>query len=138
MYIDIDIMKFDIPTTARSRHCPVHLEFVLTVLRPLGPVWAGVMQGFQDGAYPNQSDVVCLPMIDMNLSYMYCIYSTLKYVSSKAEQTFDHLVYWKANTIVAGEPEGSDTQSIGARLEGFHTEMSLLWYIEKAMDNSGL
>jgi len=43
--------------------------------------------------------------------------------------TFDQPLYWKAKTIVAGEPEGIGLQSIVVRLEGFHTEMSLLGYI---------
>jgi len=66
-----------------------HLDILLTVsrqLRSVTPGWAGVMQGFQDGAYPGQSDVVFLSMIDMNPSDMACIYSTLKYVSGLAEK----------------------------------------------------
>jgi len=82
-------------------------------------------------------------MIPRDMSWSY---STLNYVSSLAEKTthvtfivtFDQPLYWKAKTIVAGEPDGSGMQSIVVRLEGFHTEMSLLGYIGKLMDNSGL
>jgi len=41
--------------------------------------------------------------------------------------TFDQPLYWKAKTIVAGEPEGSGMQSNVVRLEGFYTEISLLY-----------
>ena len=61
-------------------------DFVLKVARPLrppSPVRSGYMQTVQAGPFPGQSDLVFLPMIDLSLSGMDCIHSTLNVLWSK-------------------------------------------------------
>ena len=88
-------------------------DFVLKMarlFRPSSPGWSGYMQMIQDGSFAGQSDVVFLPMIDLNPSDMNCVYSTLKFVVKQADRvsnvpvvTFDQPLYWKAMNIVSNE-----------------------------------
>ena len=52
--------------------------------------------------------------------------------------TFDQPLYWKAISIIANEPVGSDLKRVVLRLGGFHIEMSYLGSIGHLMDDSGL
>ena len=123
-------------------------DFVLKMarlLRPSSPGWSGYMQMIQDGSFAGQSDVVFLPMIDLNPSDMNCVYSTLKFVVKQADRvsavpvvTFDQPLYWKAMNIVSNEIQGSDLKPLIVRLEAFHTQMSFLGSIGKLMENTGL
>lgn len=107
--------------------------------------WSGFMQMIRDGEYPGKSDVVFLPMIDMNASDISCVYSTLNFICSQARcygvtpvVTFDQPLYWKAYTIIANEMPDSSLKSLVLRLGGFHTEMSFLGCIGHIMSGSGL
>lgn len=107
--------------------------------------WSGFMQMIRDGEYPGKSDVVFLPMIDMNASDISCVYSTLNFICSQARcygvtpvVTFDQPLYWKAYTIIANEMPVSSLKSLVLRLGGFHTEMSFLGCIGHIMSGSGL
>ena len=81
----------------------------------------------------------------MNPSDMTCVYSTLKFIRNHAHQhnvtpfiTFDQPLWWKAQSIIFSETEGSDTRKVILRLGGFHTEMSFLGYIGHIMSGSGI
>ena len=123
-------------------------DFILKVARPLRPLcpgWSGYMQAIQTGQFPGQSDMVFLPMIDLNPSDLNCIYSTLRFVAEQAKRvstvpvvTFDQPLYWKAMTIVSNELQDSDLKSVIVRLGAFHTQMSFLGCIGKIMEDSGL
>lgn len=109
------------------------------------PAWSGMMQTLHHGEYPGQSDVVFLPMIDLNPSDPSCIYSTLKFVSNQAKKqnvtpilTFDQPLYWKALTIIHAQPLGCDLKHLVLRLGGFHMQMSFLGAIGHLMADSGL
>ena len=115
------------------------------LLQTSRPGWSGMMQILHHGEYPGQSDVVFLPMIDLNPSDPSCIYSTLKFVSSQAKKqnvtpilTFDQPLYWKAMTIIHSQPLGSDLKRLVLRLGGFHMQMSFLGAIGHLMADSGL
>ncbi|PIK60571.1 hypothetical protein BSL78_02507 [Apostichopus japonicus] len=91
------------------------------------PAWSGMMQMLHHGQYPGQSSVTFLPMIDLDPSDPSCIYSTMKFVSSRAKQqnvtpilTFDQPLYWKAMTIIQSQPVCSDLKRVVLRLGGCH------------------
>ena len=52
--------------------------------------------------------------------------------------TFDQPLWWKAQTIVANEPEDSPLKSVVVQIGGLHTEMSFLGCIGPLKENSGL
>ncbi|CAC5394804.1 unnamed protein product [Mytilus coruscus] len=108
------------------------LDILIKVLWPLKspvPGWSGLMQMVCTGNNPGLSNVTFLPMIDVNPSYMSCVYSTLKFVSKEASYhnrtpviNFDQPLYLKALMITCGE----ECKNVVVRLSGFNTEMSFL------------
>ena len=84
-------------------------------------------------------------MIDVDPTDPFCIYTTMKFVSSHARRydatptlTFDQPLYWKALTIIQSQPDGSDLKGMVFRLGGFHMQMSFLGSIGHLMAGSGL
>ena len=66
-------------------------------------------------SYPGKSNILFLPMIDLNASDMSCIYSTLNYLLKFARNnnfhpivTFDQPLFWKASMIIQESQMGSD------------------------------
>ena len=110
------------------------------------PGWSGMMQMLNTGKdHPGQSEVIFLPMIDMNPGDLTCIYSTLEFINNQATHyqvtpilTFDQPLWWKAMTIIENEASGSPLKSIVLRLGGFHVLMSFLGAIGHLMAGSGL
>ena len=88
-----------------------------------------------------KSEVLFLPIIDLNPSDETCIYSTFLYLQSQAEQlsipttciTFHQPLWLKAVEIIA---EGS--LRIVCRLGGFHIMLSFLGSIDSMIKGSGL
>lgn len=109
------------------------------------PGWSGMMKLLNTGDHPGQSSVIFLPLIDMDPGDLTCIYSTLHFVCSHAARyqvtpilTFDQPLWWKAMSIIEGEPSDSPLKSIILRLGGFHVLMSFLGAIGYLMSGSGL
>ena len=111
-----------------------------TCTRPR-PSWSGFMQqAFSDGSIP-KSEVLLLPILDLNPSDESCIYSTLIYIQRQAEHlnvttpciTFDQPLWLKAVEIIT-----SKSLNIVCRLGGFHTMMSFMGSIGSMMKGSGL
>ena len=50
------------------------------LLKPDQLGWSGLMQFCQKGEHPGKSDIVFLPMIDLNPSDLSCIYSAINFV----------------------------------------------------------
>lgn len=102
------------------------LDLLSVVVWPLKyptPMWSGFMQMVHRGNYPGNSSVSFLPIIDLNVSDMTCIYSTLHFVSNQAKcyditaiLTFDQPLYWKALSIIQNENPGSHLKSVVLRL----------------------
>ena len=105
------------------------------------PSWSGYMTDISSGDYPGQSAVSLLPITDLNPSDMTCIYSTLKFVESQAEDlgintpviTFDHPLWIKASEIIKAK-----SLNMVCKLGGFHLLMSFLSSIGTLMKASGL
>ena len=106
--------------------------------------WSGFMQHvFSDEQKPTpaKSEVLLLPIIDLNPSDESCIYSTLTYIQSQAEQlhiptpciTFDQPLWLKATEIIKAK-----SMNMVCRLGGFHTMMSFMGSIGSMMKGSGL
>ena len=127
---------------------PSDYHFLWKVSYPLilrRPMWAGYMHMLLKGTYPGESEVVFMPMIDMNPSDPTCIYSTMLFVCQQSAKykctpvlTFDQPLWWKAFTIVHNEPVGSPLKCMMLRLGGFHIQMSFLGSIGNLMSGSGL
>ena len=82
-------------------------------------------------------------MINLDQCDPLCIYSTLRFVVSRAQfynvtpvLTFDRPLYWKAFTIIQSQPNGTELNQIV--LWGFHMQMSFLGSIGHLMAGSGL
>ena len=96
---------------------------------------------FESDCPATKAEVLFLPIIDLNPSDKTCIYSTLVYVQSQAEQlsiptaciTFDQPLWLKAVEIITER-----SLNIVCRLGGFHTMMSFLGSIGSMMKGSGL
>lgn len=106
---------------------------------------SAMMQIVHDGSFPGHSDVIFLPMIDMNPIDISCIYSTFQFIGKEPKRhgahpivTFDQPLYWKALMITCIEQPDSEIGSIILRLGGFHMEMSFLGCIGYLMRGSGL
>ena len=104
------------------------------------PAWFGTMQLVYRGSHPGRSSYMCLPLIDMDPTNIYCMYSTLKFISTHASKydvipvvTFDQPQYWKAE----GVQQHSDLSPMVIRLGGFH-KFSFVGSIGSTMDGSGL
>ena len=88
-----------------------------------------------------KSEVLFLPIVDINPSDETCIYSTLAYIQKQAEYlsipticiTFDQPLWLKAVEIITER-----SLSIVCRLSGFHAMMSFLGSIGAIMKGSGL
>ena len=99
------------------------------------------MQDAQSGQYASKSDVNLLPIVDLNPSDTTCIYSTLLYVESQANNlnivtpciTFDQPLWIKAMDIIKNK-----SMNIVCRLGVFHTLMSFMGSIGKMLKGSGL
>ena len=107
------------------------------------PNWSGFMQHiFSDEKHlTSKSEVLLLPIIDLNPSDESCVYSTLVYIQSQAEKlniptpciTFDQPLWLKAMEIIRAK-----SMNIVCRLGGFHTMMSFMGSIGSMMKGSGL
>ena len=88
-----------------------------------------------------RSEILFLPIINLNRSDETCIYSTLIYAESQAAKlnvptpciTFDQPLWLKAIEIITAK-----SMNIVCRLGGFHTMMSFLGSIGSMMKGSGL
>lgn len=105
------------------------------------PSWSGFMQHVFCYEGYAKSEVLFLPIIDLNRSNETCIYSTLLYIENQALQlgipvpcvTFDQPLWIKAIKIIK-----SKSLKIVCRLGGFHTMMSFVGSIGSVMKGSGL
>ncbi len=113
----------------------------LSFLLMLRPSWSGYMSNAASGSYPGQSKVYLLPIIDLNPNDMSCLFSTLKFIESRAETlgiatpiiTFDQLLSIKANEVIKGK-----SFNMVCMLGGFHLLMSFMGSIRSLMKKSGL
>lgn len=93
------------------------LHIVWNVSWPLRfprPGWSGTMQAVTKGNHPGKSQIIFLPMIDLEPTDMNCIFSTLHFISDLAHRyhlnpviTFDQPLWWKSRMILASEPVDS-------------------------------
>ena len=105
------------------------------------PNWSGFMQHVFSTVDCPKSEVLLLPIVDLNPSDDNCLYSTLTYIQSQANQlnipipcvTFDQPLWIKAMEIIK-----SKSLNIVCRLGGFHTMMSFIGSIGHMMKGSGL
>ena len=107
------------------------------------PNCSGFMQHvFSDHQHSiSKSEVLLLPIIDLNPCDETCGYSTLIYVQSQAERlniptpciTFDQPLWLKVVEIIKAK-----SMNIVCRLGGFHTVMSFMGSIGSLMKGSGL
>ena len=109
------------------------------------PNWSGFMQHIYSNSHDqcqvSNSEVLFMPIIDLNPSDESCIYSTLSYIESQAIHlniptpciTFDQPLWLKAVEIIKAK-----AMNIVCRLGGFHTLMSFLGSIGSMMKGSGL
>ena len=108
-------------------------------------MWSGFMQMVHNSNdHPAKSEVIFMPMIDMQSSDPSCILSTMQFVSNQAHQydhtpilTFDQPLYWKAMEIQIWENQFSDFKAIVLILGQYHTRMSFLGSIGYLMTGSG-
>ena len=105
------------------------------------PGWSGYMSMTSRGDYPGKSMVHILPIIDLDLNGMSCIYSTLSFIIQQSQElelqtpivTFDQPLWIKANEIVHAK-----CINIVLILGGFHTIKSFAGSIASLMSGSGL
>ena len=105
------------------------------------PSWSGFMQKYLNGDHSGKATVNFLPIINLNSSNEFCIYSTLLFVEQQARQpniptpciTFDQSLFIKAFEISKAK-----SMNIVIRLGGFHLLMSFLVGIGTIMGGSGL
>lgn len=103
------------------------------------PSWSGFMQHVFSNEEHAKSEVLFLPIVDLNPSNETCIYSTLLYIENQAVQlavpclTFDQPLWLKAIEIIK-----SKSLKIVCQLGGFHTMMSFVGSIGSVMKGSGL
>ena len=107
-------------------------------------LWSGFMQQMfrsSNDVHYNKSDVILLPIIDLQPTNLTCIYSTLLFIQRQADQlnintpvvTFDQTLRYKTQGIMADKG-----LNIVCRLGGFHTLMSFMGSIGYMMGGSGL
>ena len=97
--------------------------------------------------HPGKSNIIYLPMIDLNPSDISCIFSTLKYLLMFAQNnnvqpiiTFDQPLFWKASTIIQASSIGDELREIVLMLgmdQALHTFMNLLGTSGTLMSGSG-
>lgn len=108
------------------------------------PNWSGFMEHVFSADISKtalKSEVLFLPIIDLNPSDESCLFSTLTYVQNQAARlgidtpclTFDQPLWLKAVNIIAAK-----SLNIVCRLGGFHLMMSFLGSIGSMMKGSGL
>ena len=100
--------------------------------------WSGYMQDVSKGDHPGKSDIVLMPIIDLDPRNETCLYSTLLFIIDQAKHgtfciTFDQPLWIKAVNIIK-----SKSLNVVSRLGGFHTLMSFLGSIGLLMKGSGL
>ncbi|KAJ8896527.1 hypothetical protein PR048_001871 [Dryococelus australis] len=102
------------------------------------------MQLIQEESYPGRSSFVFLPMIDMDLTNLSCVYSTLKILCAEANRhgvnpvvTFDQAIWWKAQVILNNEPLNSEFKDMVLVLGAFHTLMNFIGCVRHLMTESG-
>ena len=106
------------------------------------PSWSGFMEHINSSdIHPPKSEIIMLPLIDLNSSDETCIYSTLCFIIDQAAKlnieepcvTFDQPLWLKAQVII-----NKHNLKILCRLGGFHLLMSFLGSIGHLMKGSGL
>ncbi len=110
------------------------------------PGWQGCMDAaLSRNSHPGKSEVVFLPMIDMSASDENCIYSTLHFIATQAQNhgytpilTFDQPLWWKAMLIIEYADPSCRIKKIILKLGGFHTLMSFLSSIGHVVAGSGI
>ena len=139
------IIELQVPYTLPQQLCSDtlwHSGWMFSEAAKPRPNWSGFMQHvFSENDCPiTKSEVLFLPIIDLSPSDETCIYSTLLYIQSQAEQlsiptaciTFDQPLWLKAVEIITER-----SLRIVCRLGGSHT-MSFLGSIGSMMKGSGL
>ena len=99
-------MKF-LQNMALEKHIDLLWEISFTFHQPSRPGWSGFMQAYRSEEYPGKSEVVLLPIINLNPSDSSCIYSTLLFVIAQSKKanngsrsiTFDQPLWLKAVEI---------------------------------------
>jgi len=105
------------------------------------PGWCGFMQHISTDVNRSKSEVMLLPIVDLNPSDANCIYSMLVFIVGQARLlnvitpcvTFDQPLWLKAIEVCRGS--GLD---VFCGLGGFHMLMSYIGSIGKVMEGSGL
>src|SRR6218665_1725628 len=103
--------------------------------------WSAFMQHVSTGEHNGKSNVMFLPIVDLNPSDDNCIYSTLCFIVTQAKLlnvhtpciTFDQPLWIKAVEI-----SRSSSMNVFCRLGGFHMLMSYLGSTGMVMAGSGL
>lgn len=115
------------------------------LLKPSRPNWSGAMQLLSKGKYPGKSEVIFLPMVDMDPNDMTCVHSTLRYIFKLCLKikaipviTFDLPLFLKAYIVIMSLPDDDELKQIILRLGPFHTIMSFVGSIGHIMAGSGL
>ena len=139
------ILELQVPYTLPSELCSDllwHSGWMFSNATRPRPNWSGFMQHIFSGEQATpKSEVIRLPIIDLNPSDEICVYSTLLYIQSQAERlniptpciTFDQPLWLKAVEIIKAK-----SLNIVYRLGGFHTMMSFMGSIVSMMKSSGL
>ncbi len=107
------------------------------------PNWSGFMEhvfSADSSETSVKSEVLFLPIIDLNPSDESCLFSTLIYIQNQATRlgietpclTFDQPLWFKAVSIIAAK-----SLNIVCRLGGFHMMMSFLGSIGSMMKGRG-
>ena len=138
------VVQLQSPTTFSPSLGIDLLWHLLMVFNSVGkqPQWNGFMQEHQHReSHPPKSEIILLPIININPSDENCIYSTLMFIQNQARAmdvqtpsvTFDQPLWLKAFVIA-----DSKNLDIVVRLGGFHTLMSFLGSLGTIMEGSGL
>jgi hypothetical protein len=92
-----------------------------------------------------KSEIIFLPMIDLNPSDPNCVLSTLEFIVNQARAhsvtpvvTFDQPLWLKAVQLIDAENPGSPLKDMVVRLGGFHTLMSFFGCMGHLMACTGL
>lgn len=105
------------------------------------PNWSGYMTEVCGGKYPGKSSVSFLPIIDLNLGDLSCIYSTLLFIIDQSKRinveipvvTFDQPLWLKATEVV-----NAKSLKVVLILGGFHLMMSFIGSVGHLMKGSGI
>ena len=101
-------------------------------LRPSHPSWSETIHRGGKNAGKSTNDF--LPIIDLNPSDLFCVYTTLKLIAKQARVanspciiTFDQLLRRTSLQIINSKPTDNILNIIALCLGGFHTITSFLW-----------